>query len=285
MILVSGATGTVGSKVVSALIDKGAAVRVGVRSPDKVQGLAEKGVQVVKLDLSDPKTFGPAFDGTNHFFMLNILHPGAVEEGNRVTDAAKAAGIEHVVKLSALGCDMEPGIQLGRWHRAIEKHIEASGMGWTFLRPNNFMDNFTTFWGQPIKEQGKIFMPLGDGAVSYVDSRDVAAIAVAALTEAGHQGKAYEITGSEALTLHQVAEILGKGIGKEIAYVDIPEEAAAEAMTEMGMPEFLVAALAELNALDKAGFAAGTTDHIRQVTAKDPITFEQWVADNKSAYE
>ncbi len=285
MILVSGATGTVGSKVVSALVEKGADVRIGVRSEGKGKGVSERGVDVVRLDFSDPETFGPAFDGVDHLFMINILHPAAVEEGDRITDAAKAAGVEHIVKLSALGCDAEPGIQLGRWHRAIEKHIEESGMGWTFLRPNNFMDNFATYWAQPIKEQGKIFMPLGDGAVSYVDARDIAAVAAEALTETGHQGKAYSLTGPEALTLHQVAELLGKGIGKDVGYVDIPEDAAKQAMAGMGMPEFLVDAMSELNALDKAGYAAGVSDDIKGVTGKDPLTFERWIADSKGAFE
>jgi uncharacterized protein YbjT (DUF2867 family) len=285
MILVTGATGNIGSKVVETLLAKGAPVKAGVRSPDKARGLAEKGAELVKFDFTDTGTYGPAFKGCNHVFLFTNMSPVCVEEGAKLVDAAKAAGVEHVVKLSALGCDMEPGIALGRWHRGVEKLIEASGMGWTFLRPNNFMDNFITFYRQPIVHQSAIFMPLGDGAVSYVDARDIAAVAAVALTDPGHMGKAYAITGPAALTVHQVAAILGKAIGKEVNYIDIPEEAARQATAGMGMPGWLVDAMAELNAIDKAGYASGVTTAVADVTGLAPITFEKWAADHAGAFK
>lgn len=285
MILVTGATGTIGSKVVASLLKKGASFKVGVRSLDKAKEKFGEGVKAVEFDFGNPETYAKALKGMDHLFLISNLHPGIVEEGAKVIDAAKAAGVDHVVKLSAFGCDMEPGIQLGRWHRGVEKAIEASGMDWTFLRPNNFMDNFVTYWYQPIVEKSSIFMPLGDGAVSYIDARDIGEVAAVALMDPGHAGKAYTLTGSEALTVGQVAEKIGKAINKTINYIDIPESAAMNAMLEMGMPVWMAEGMAELNAIDKAGYAGPVTPAVKDVTGHDPITFDQWAADHANAYK
>lgn len=281
MIFVTGATGTVGSRLVELLKAEGARTRVGVRSPEKARGLEAPNVAVVPFDFEKPEGFDAAFEGVERLFLVTPFAPNQVELAARAVDAAKRAGVKHIVKLSAIGCDMEPGIQLGRWHRAQEKYIEASGLDYTFLRPNNFMDNFVTYAGMTIKGNSAIFMPLGNGAVSYIDARDIAAVAAAALTRDGHAGKAYTLTGPVALTLHEVASALGKALRRQVNYVDLPEAAARQAMRQQ-MPDWMVDAMMELNAIDKAGYAAVVTDTVKEITGKAPLTISQWAADNVS---
>lgn len=274
-ILVSGATGTIGSQVVNELAKKtDVQVRAGVRDPNK-EGIKRGNVTPVALDYEKPETLAAACKGVDRLFLLTPFAQNQVELGKRLVDAAKSAGVKHVVKLSAMGCENEPGIQLGRWHREIEKAIEASGMAWTFLRPNNFMENFINYYG-PDKE-GAIYLPWGEGACSFIAARDVGAVAAIALTASGHEGKAYVLTGPEAFTIGQAAKVLSEETGRAIRYVDIPEDAAKSAMLGMGMPEWMVNAMMELHAIDKAGWAASVTPTVKDVTGHAPCSFREFV--------
>jgi uncharacterized protein YbjT (DUF2867 family) len=149
---------------------------------------------------------------------------------------AKKIGVQYIVKLSVMGADEEPGLVIGRLHRQAEKIIEESGIPYTFLRPNGFMQNFLNYYGQSIKTLGAFYNPAGDGKLGLVDVRDIAAVAVEVLLTKGngskqqHENKSYDITGPEALSYSQVAEILSKETGKKISYIDIPEEDARKGM-------------------------------------------------------
>jgi len=280
-ILVTGATGNVGSQVVQQLIAAGINPRVAVRSVKKADALKQAGAELVEMDLDKPETVQPAFEGVDKVFLVSPFVPNMVELAAILVEAAKKANLKQIVRLSALA---QPGITLSKWHGEVEKMIEDSGIPFTFLRPNGFMQNFTNSMADTIKTQNAFYMPVGDGKVSLVDTRDIAAVAVAALTNTGHEGKAYVITGPEALSNQQVASILSQVLGRTINYVDVPEDAARQGMQSAGMPDLLVNALLELYASYKAGQASTVSPAVEQVTGKTPISFEQFARDYAEAF-
>ncbi len=284
-ILVTGPTGTIGSQVVNHLATKqDVNIRAGVRTAEKGKTHFKSGtVTAVDFDYEKPETLAAACKGADKVFLLTPFAENQVELGTRLVDAAKAAGVKHIVKLSAMGADQEPGIQLGRWHRAIEKHIEASGIAWTFLRPNNFMDNFAGYY--PPDKEGAIYLPWGNGACSFIDARDVGAVAAAVLTSGGHEGKAYVPTGPEAFTIAQAAATLSEVTGRTIKYVDVPEGAAKKAMLDMGIPAWMADAMMELHGVDKAGYAAEVTGDVKKLTGQAPRSFRDYARDNVAKWK
>lgn len=283
-ILVTGATGTVGTQTIEALSKvQGAQVRAGVRSAQKAAALKKGNVTPVDFDYGNAASVKAALAGVDHVFLLTPFDPNQVQMGKALVDAAKAAGVKHVVKLSALGSNIEPGIQLGRWHREVEKHLEASGLGWTILRPNNFMQNFVNYY--PPDKEGVIYLPWGQGKCSWIDARDLGAVAAKVLTSAGHEGKGYDLTGPEALGIADVAAELSKVSGRTIKYVDVPEDAAKSAMLGMGMPAFAVDAMMELHAIDKAGYAAAVTPVVEQLLGRKPRSFAEFAREHASAWK
>lgn len=284
-ILVLGATGNVGSQVVKQLSAIGANVRAAVRSPRKAEALKGNGVSLTEFDTDKPETVQAAFQGVDKVFLLTPLLPNMVELSANLVEAAKKAGVKHIVKSSGMGAEAEPGITVTRWHRQTEKAIEASGIAFTFVRPNGFMQNYANFSGPSIKTQNAFYLPVGDGKVSYIDARDIASVATVALTQQGHEGKAYEITGSEALSNQEIAEIISQAVSRKINYVDVSEDAARSEMKQAGMPEVLVEATVELYDLYKAGYASEVTPAVEQVTGKKPISFEQFVRDYVDAFK
>jgi uncharacterized protein YbjT (DUF2867 family) len=283
-ILVTGSTGTIGTQVIKQLTaHPGVKVRAAVRSTAKADAVRGLGAEPVEFEWSRPETFNAALQGADKLFLLTPFTPDQVELAQRLIDAAKAAGIKHIVKISAFGCDNEPGIQLGRWHRAVEQAVESSGIPYTFLRPNNFMENFIGYY--PPAPDGNIYLPFGQGAVSWIDGRDVAAVAVAALLGHGHEGKAYTLTGGEALTVEQVAAQIAEASGRTVRFVDVPEEAARSAMLGMQLPEWMVNAMMELHGIDKAGYAAAVTPTVQEITGSAPRTFQDFARENAAAWQ
>jgi uncharacterized protein YbjT (DUF2867 family) len=272
MILVTGASGTVGSEVVKALGGRSARVRAGYRTrPQNVPA----GVESVALDYERPETVRPALQGVETLFLLS----NTVEPEKTVMDEAKRAGVKRVVKLSVIGAAQE-GFVFARWHRAVERHIEASGLAWTFLRPNSFMQNVVNYMGETIRAQSAIYSAAGDSAISHIDARDIGATGARVLTEKGHEGKAYELTGPAALTGGQIARILTRVLGREIRYVPISFEQYQQAAVAAGTPEAYADALVDLNRYYTTGQAAVVTPAVRQLTGRDPIPFEQFAKDH-----
>jgi (4-alkanoyl-5-oxo-2,5-dihydrofuran-3-yl)methyl phosphate reductase len=279
MILVTGATGTIGREVVQQLVAAKQRVRVLLRDAKKAN--FGEGVEVAVGDATQPITLTAAFAGVEKAF---ILATGDIptQEGNFVA-AAKAAGVKHLVKLSVLGADFEPGIALGRWHRTSEKNIEASGLSWTFLQPAGFFSN-ALGWVDSIKGQSAFYAPAGQSKQALIDPRDIAAVAVKALTNSGHEGKIYKLA-TESLTLAEQATILSGVIGKTVTYVDIPEEAARQGMLGSGMPPVMVEAVLELMVTIKAGYASATTNTFEAVTGQKPRTFAAWAKEHAALFQ
>ena len=281
-ILVTGATGTIGSQVVKALSGKGHTVRAAARGEDKAAKVRALGATPVDFEYTDASSISRAVEGADKLFLVTPFSADQVELAGRVIGAAKKAGVRHVVKLSAIGADIEPGIQLGRWHRAVEKDLEASGISYTFLRPNNFFENFVNFYGPDA--QGNIYLPWGTAKCSFIAGSDIAQVATKALTEDGHAGKAYELSGPEAIGIADAAETLSSIIGRKVTYVDVPESAAKSAMLGLGMPEWMVDAMMELHAIDKAGYAASVTDTVEKITGKKARTFADFARENATKW-
>jgi uncharacterized protein YbjT (DUF2867 family) len=279
-ILITGATGTIGTEVVKALSGKGHDLRAAARGVTKNP---PAGAKAVEMDWDDDASIRAAVAGADAVFLLTPFTDKQAEYGKRFVAAAKQAGVKRIVKLSAQGCEHEPGIQLGRWHREVEKAIEASGIAYTFLRSANFMNNFVGYY--PPDKEGAIYLPWGQSKVAFVDARDVGEAAARALTEAGHENKAYVVTASEPITVADAASEISKVSGRTVKYVDVPETAARSAMSGMGMPGWMVDAMMELHAVDKAGYAAGTTKDAEKILGRAPRTFAQFAKDHASAWK
>jgi uncharacterized protein YbjT (DUF2867 family) len=286
-ILVTGATGTVGSEVVKQLSGKGEIItRAAARSTDDNTLKNLNRAQVVQLDYNNPASIATALKNIDKLFLLTPFQSNMVDLTSNLVREAKNAGVKYVVKQSAMGADAEPGNTGGRLHRQAEKIIEESEIPFTFLRPNGFMQNFVNFYSHSIKAQGAFYVPAGDAKVSFVDVRDIAAVAVQALTsdDGKHEGKAYNITGGEALTYGRAAEILSKQLGKKVNYVNVSDEDARKGMKKMGMDEWFINSMIELFEIFRAGYASAISPAIEQITGNKPISFSQFAADYAIAF-
>ncbi|NEQ30876.1 MAG: SDR family oxidoreductase [Leptolyngbya sp. SIO4C5] len=278
-ILVTAATGNVASHIVQQLVTLGMQVRAAVRSVGKAKLPPE--VELVEFDLARPDTVLAAFAGVERAFLATPLVPNLVELDQTCVEAAKANNVQHLVKLSVMGADSEPDMLLGQLHFKSEQAIAQSGLAYTILRPNSFHQNYITYCSDTIKSQNAFYLPLGEGRLSLVDLRDVAAVAGAVLTQpiANHVGKAYQVTGATALSNHEVAAILSEVLNRPIQYVDVPESAAREAMQAAGAPDRQIDMVLGLYAQQKAGHYSAIAPTVEALTGHTPIPFAQFAQD------
>ncbi len=283
-ILVTGATGTVGKEVVIQLsIANNARIRAGVHSIIKGENLKRvPGVEVVEIDFKEQHSLHAAFTHADKLFMVTPFSEDQVEMAKTLVDEAKKAKVKHIVKLSVLGADQ--GLQLGQWHQEVEEFIKDSGIAYTFLRPNSFMQNYSNFETENIKREGRFYQPTGNGKVSFIDVRDIAAVAVEVLTGAGHEGRVYDLTGPEALSNQEVASIMSEVTGKQIEFVDVPEEEARKNMLAHDMPAPIVEAMLELMRQFKEDRFSATTETVQQLTGRPAHTFRRFVEDYKECF-
>lgn len=272
MILVTGAAGTVGSEVVKGLRQSGAPFKVGFRNR------RPEGVEGVPIDLDKPETIPPALTGVETVFLLSNT---ASPELNLVR-AAKAAGVRRIVKLSVWGA-AEEAFTFSKWHRAIEREIEASGVAWTFLRPVGFMQNVVNYMGATIKGQSAFYQSAADARISHIDARDIGAVAARVLTGKGHEGKAYPLTGPEPLTYGDIASTLTHVLGRKITYVAVSDEDYKKGAVAAGTPEAYADALVDLNRYYRTGAMAEVTGEVKALTGRDAIPFEQFARDYAGA--
>jgi len=281
MILVTGATGTIGSEVVKQLVAAGQKVRVLARNPAKAEKFS--GVETVAGDMLKPETLPGALAGVDKIFLLATSTELPHMEAN-VIDAAKKAGVKHIVKLSVMGADFEPGIPFGQWHRAGEKKLEASGIAWTFLRPTGFASNDLD-WANTIKPQGAVYNPTAEGTNGTIDPRDIAEVAVVALTQPGHEGKIYTLTGPESLSTKQRVEKIAAASGRKINVIDVTLDQAKQGMLQGGMPAGYVDALIKYLEIVRANYAGATTEDVQKVLGRKPRSYDTWVKDNVAAFK
>ena len=287
-ILITGATGTVSSEVVKQLSAKGENIIVKAAARSATDNTFENlnRVQVVQLDYDKPDSLAVALKGVDKLFLLTPFQSNMVDLTSNLVSEAKKAKVKYIAKQSVMGADAEPGITPGRLHRQAEKIIEESGIPFTFLRPNFFMQNFVNYYSNLIRSQGAFYMPAGDAKVSFVDVRDIAAVAVKSLINDNQQkGRAYNITGGEALTYGQAAEILSKAVGKKINYVNVTDQDARKGMKDMSMDEWTIKSMIELFEITRAGYVSEISPIVEQVTGNKPITFSQFANDYAGAFK
>src|SRR5438876_4296279 len=280
-ILVTGATGTVGRDVTKLLSHKGATVRAGVRDQSKARPQFDDDIALATFDFENEASFAGALGGVANGFLLSPLLLNEVALQNTFVDAAKRAGVRRIVKLSAIGVDDEIRFTVGKWHAANEQHIRESGLAFTFLRPNSFMQNFITYFPP---RNGAIYLPWGTGTASFVDTRNIASVAAEVLTSDGHEEKIYTLTGPAALGIAEVAQILSEVASREFKYVDVSEDAARDGMLQAGLPMWQVEALMELHAINKQNRWSAVTADIEKVTDTGPTDFAQFARDHAEKF-
>ena len=277
-VLVTGATGSLGRAVVITLCAKGLKVKAAARNLAKAAFPA--GVEAVKFDYQDPGTFKAALKDVEGLFLLAPpLDPDAPAKLNPVIDKAKATGVKHIVFISAFGVDAVEQAPL----RRIERHLMASGINYTILRPNFFMENFSTGFLAPMVKQGGIYLAAGDGKTSFISVTDIAE-AVASAFQKGLFGKEYNLTGPEGLDHTTAAGILSKATGKTVTYHPLAEEAMLKGMRDNGLPESAVQYAGVLYGAVRAGYAAAVTEDAEIVTGRKPMTFDAFARQSAAAW-
>ena len=232
------------------------------------------------MEFTDPDSLHAAFTHADKVFLVTPFSEGQVEMARKLVDEAKKTGVKQIVKLSALGAGEENAIQLCRWHREIERYIEQSGIPYTFLRAASFMQNFENYSAPTIKSEGKIYMPTGEGKAAYIDARDIAAVAI----NPGHEKKIYDLTGPEAISVSEVADTISLVTGRQVDYVDVPEEAAQQSMQQQQVPDWMTNALLELYGLQRNGNSTEVTSSVEELTGRKPHTFRQLVKEYKECF-
>ena len=275
-VLVAGATGNTGRALVRELRKAGVTVRAAARHRNRLLSLEAS--EIVEIDYANPQSLARAFRGVDKVYMATPLTPEMAALTEQVVAAAVRAGVRHFVKLSGLGANEPERLQLGRWHRAAERAVEDSGMVWTHLRPNSFMQNFTNDHLGSMRMLGLFHDPVGEGRVSYIDVGDIAAVAARVLTEPGHENRAYALTGPDALSAHEVAGLFSQAAGRDIRCVEVSIEAARDAMFGFGLPVAVVDAVAEWYRHMRDGHLATVTPAVREITGRPPRRFAEFVA-------
>jgi uncharacterized protein YbjT (DUF2867 family) len=278
MILVTGATGNVGKELVPLLLEAGARVRVLLRNPKSSNfGLR---VEAVQGDLDRPDTLRAALRGARAVYLIAF----EMRQVENVVNAAKAEGATYIVRQSTQEASTEPPIGPGRWHRAQEQLIEQSGLAWTHVRPTMMTVNTIGWWAETIRAQGAVFFPGGTGRVAPVDPKDIARVARVVLTRAGHEGRAYEVTGPVLFSVAEMVQVLARVLERPIRYVDVPETAAAEWLGQFGFPSYLVAGLTETLGSLRNGRFAYVSDTVERLTGSQGRSFEAWCQENAAAF-
>jgi uncharacterized protein YbjT (DUF2867 family) len=284
MILVTGATGLNGSELVRRLSAKGIPSRALVRNLAKAQPLASlPHVEVVEGDMARPDSLTAALRGVDRAMLISSSDPTMLEVQSSFIDAARRAGVKHVVKLSGIIPELDSPFRFARMHAEIEKRLEASGMAYTHLRAGEFMPSY--FRQVPsIVSRGILALPMGDARIASVDIGDIAEVAITVLTTSGHEGKIYPLTGPEALTMAEVADKLSAATGNSIRYVDVPPDEARQARLAAGFPPYLAEGLDELFAERRKGKESTVWPTIQEVFGWKPTSFDGFANRNAAIF-
>ncbi|MFZ2446866.1 MAG: NmrA family NAD(P)-binding protein [Syntrophobacteraceae bacterium] len=278
-ILVTGATGQVGGAMIEALVARGIPVRAATRKTTRIRWTDM--VQPVVFDYGDPGLHKAALSGVSGLFLVApLLDAHAPAKLNPFIDEAGRMGVRHIVFISALVADGNDKIPLAK----IEAHLKGSGLGYTILRPNFFMENFTTGFLAAMIAHGAIHLAAGKGKTSFISVRDIAEVAATAFQQ-NLPGTEYNLTGPEALSYTQAARTISGVCDRNIIYYDTPEEAMLRGARDLGMPAGALSYLALLYAAVREGRASPITDNVRQVTGKDPISFAEFARRNAAYWK
>jgi uncharacterized protein YbjT (DUF2867 family) len=284
VILVTGASGLNGSELVRRLSAKGIPTRALVRNPANARALALlPNVEVVMGDMARPDSLTEALRGVDRAMLISSSDPTMVETQCSFIDAAKTAGVKHVVKLSGIIPELDSPFRFARMHAEIEKRLEASGVPYTHLRAGEFMPSY--FRQVPsIVARGVMALPMADARIASVDIGDLAEVSIAVLTTSGHEGKTYPLTGPESLSMAEVAGKLSAATGNTIRYVDVPPEEANKARLAAGMPPYLAEGLDELFAERRQGKESKVWPTIEEVFGFRATSFDEFASRNAAIF-
>lgn len=283
MILLTGATGTVGGEVVERLSARGVGVSAVTRDPGKTETNRLPHVRFVRGDFDDPESMRAACEGVSRAFLLTNSTERAEQQQIDFTRVAQESGVRHIVKLSQLHADASSPERFLRYHGAVEAAIRASGLTFTFLRPNLYMQGLLNF-RESIRRQSAFYASAGDASISAMDVRDLADVAVAALTTSEHDDKTYALTGPEAITFAGMARELSKAVGRTITFVDVPPESMRAALADLGFPAWQADGLVEEFAMYRRGEAAGVEPGVREALGRPPRSFEEFARDYAQSF-
>lgn len=274
-ILVIGATGNVGQEVLSLLQSHDCNICAAVRNPNNAKRMLGNNIQCVPFDFTNPDTFERAFFEVNKLF---LVRPPALANIHKqiapALNAAKRAGVEHIVFLSILGAERNPFLP----HSQIERYINRLGIKATFLRASFFMQNLNTMHTEDIKVRGELLLPAGNGKTSFIDVRDIATVAVRTLIEDGHQGRSYPLTGAEALTYYEVADIFTSVLGKPIRYNPSLVKFVRQ-MRSKNLPIDFILVMLAIYTTARLGLASKITSDTEQLLNRSPLTIRQYIED------
>ena len=279
MIVVTGATGQAGSEVARALAARGGPVRAFVRDPGTARRKLGEGVELAVGDLADPRSVRAALDGADALFLSCADDPRRVGWETSAIDAAAAAGVRRVVKLSAVGAGTGSPVAFWDWHGQVEQHLRASGTGWVILRSSWYMSNLLAAAAQ-VAAEGRLYAPAGQARVAMIDPRDVGAAAAAVLSSPGHEGQTYLVTGPEAITFAQVSAGLSAATGSRVEFTDIPGEAAEQTMIGGGVPAFAAGQIVKIFAQLRQGADRQVTATVQALTRSAPRDFACFAHDH-----
>ncbi|MDG4757244.1 NAD(P)H-binding protein [Micromonospora sp. WMMD710] len=282
MILVTGASGTVGRHVVQLLLQSGHHARAMTRA--RSGRTVPPGVDVVQADFEDLDSLRRAVADVRAVFLLTAPATPMPDHDLAVLEIARSAGVSSVVKLSAIGTGERFGTAtVGAWHQAAEDAVHASGLAWTVLRPSSFASN-CLYWAGAIRAGQPVPNLTGDGEQGTIDPCDIAAVAVAALTDPAHAGKTYTLTGPELLSVPHQASQLADVIGRPVVSMDVPSTTATQQLLSSGMPPAAVEATIIGTAWARAGHNRILTDDVAKVLARPPATFRDWAQRHREAF-
>jgi uncharacterized protein YbjT (DUF2867 family) len=277
MILVTGASGSAGGAVLKEVAKTNKPFKAMYRSREDAARVPA-GIPAVIADFADKPSLLRALEGVDTVYLVCSPVRELVElEGNMV-DACREAGVRHVVLNSALGAG-DYSKSFPSWHRKVEEKLKASGLEYTILRPNSFMQNILTYYAPSIRTQGAFYAAMGNARTSFIDVRDIAVVATKTLTVPGHAGKTYELNGPEALTYAEVAERISRASGRTVKYLDIPVEQQKRSMLDQRMPEWQVTALLDLQAYYTGGKGGEVDDVLATILGRSPTTIDQFLAE------
>jgi uncharacterized protein YbjT (DUF2867 family) len=282
-VLVTGATGTVGSTLVSLLAARGVAVRALSRRGLPPEAMAT-GIDAAKVDLRDAQSVADALSGVQRLFLATPLEEDMAAVADRMVEQARRAGVVQVVRLSAFGAGGGMATGLAAIHAQTEESLRRSGIPWVFLRPNAFMQNTIGQFAGSIRRYGSFRAPQGGGRVSVIDARDIAAVAACLLTQSPPVSGCFDLTGPQALSNDDIAAVLGRVLGRDIRYFDTePGETRATLLAE-GLSVWLTDIVMELYDLSAHGGAARVSSDVAQILGRAPTSFEAFVADHVDAF-
>lgn len=283
MILLTGATGTIGSELARLLSKRENTFRAYVRNPKKARDLNIPHMDIFEGDLRDTKALDRAMLGISRVFLLSSPDPMQVELQGNVVRAAKKAHVSLIVKQSAFGAGADSPVALARWHWITEEDIRKSGVPYTILRPMMFMQNLLML-AHDIGAEGLLRVPMGSAKSSLIDARDIARCAAKILTGEGHAGKTYELTGPEAISYAKVAEALSEVCGRRVTYVNTPLEEVKAEMVRNGLPKWLADDICKLYEIFATGRAELVTTAVTDITGAPATDIRQFSRDYSGVF-